>query len=134
MMYYKKNSIYIIYTKQIINTINKPISPWNQFWLRSRFEHSPCVLFLPLNPVSAWLSLFAQIKNYMLRLLDIGSRSGAKKRLSDTECTTFRSWAKQHLSIAIIPLEISFLKGTERCFFQSPREAIGYSLRVAYRF
>jgi hypothetical protein len=47
---------------------------------------------------------------------NIAFRSGAKKHLSDTECTTFRSCAKQHLSVAIIPLKIAFLKGTDRCF------------------
>jgi hypothetical protein len=59
-------------------------------------------------------------------LYRIAFHSGTKKHLSDTECTTFRSWAKQHLSVAIIPLKIAFLKGTDRCFFTSLRKDIRY--------
>ena len=43
----------------------------------------------------------------------IAFRSGAKRNLSDMECTTFRSRAKQHISIAIFHLKIEFLKGTD---------------------
>ena len=63
--------------------------------------------------------LWLTILRLMFPRYQIGFRSGAKKHLSDTECTTFRSWAKQHLSVAIIPLKIAFLKGTDRCFFTS---------------
>jgi hypothetical protein len=52
-------------------------------------------------------------------LYRIAFHSGAKKHLPDTYCTTFRSWEKQHLSVATIPLKIAFLKGTDRCFFTS---------------
>ena len=51
-------------------------------------------------------------------------RSGAKKHLFDTECTIFRSWPKQHLSVAIIPLKIAFLKGTDTSFSTLLRKAI----------
>jgi hypothetical protein len=61
---------------------------------------------------------------------DIAFRSGAKKYLFDTECTSFRSWAKQHLSIATSPLKITFLKGKDRWFFTSIRKAIWYSVNV----
>jgi hypothetical protein len=63
--------------------------------------------------------LWLTILRLMFPRYQIGFRSGAKKHLSDTECTTFRSWAKQHLSVAIIPLKIAFLRGTDRCFFTS---------------
>jgi hypothetical protein len=53
----------------------------------------------------------------MFPLYQIAFRSGAKKHLSDTECTTFRSWAKQHLSVAIISVKIAFLKDRDMCFF-----------------
>jgi hypothetical protein len=43
----------------------------------------------------------------------IAFRSSAKKHLSHTECSTFSSCAKQHLSFAIIPLKIAFLKCTD---------------------
>jgi hypothetical protein len=33
------------------------------------------------------------------------------------------SWAKQQLSVAIIPLKIAFLKGTDRCFFHLATES-----------
>jgi hypothetical protein len=55
-------------------------------------------------------------------LYRIAFRCGAKKHLSDTECTTFRSWAKQHLSVAIIPLKIEFLKGMDGCFSRHYRK------------
>jgi hypothetical protein len=52
-----------------------------------------------------------------LTLYRIVFQWGAKKHLSNTECITFRSWAKQHLSVAIIPLKMAFiLKGTEGIF------------------
>jgi hypothetical protein len=53
-----------------------------------------------------------------LTLYRIAFHSGAKKHLSDTEYTTFRSWTKQHFSVAIIPLKIAFLKGTDRRFLR----------------
>jgi hypothetical protein len=65
-----------------------------------------------------------------LTLYRIAFHSGAKKHLSDTEFTTFRSWARP-LSVAIIPLKMAFLKGTDRCFFTSLRKAIRYSVNVA---
>jgi hypothetical protein len=50
-------------------------------------------------------------------LYRIAFRVAARKSTSsDTECTTFRSWVKQRLSVAIIPLKIAFLKSTDRWF------------------
>ena len=54
-------------------------------------------------------------------------RSCAKKhRIFDTECSTFWSWANQHLSVAIISLKIAFLEGTDRCLSMSLRKTIRY--------
>jgi hypothetical protein len=63
----------------------------------------------------------------------IAFRSSAKKHLSHTEYSTFSNCAKQHLSVAIIPLKIAFLKCTDRCFFHvGIRKATHYSVNVAY--
>ena len=58
------------------------------------------------------LQVFEILREATFTLYQIAFRRGAKKHLSDTECTTFRSSAKQHLSVAVIPMKIAFLKGT----------------------
>jgi hypothetical protein len=58
----------------------------------------------------------------------IAGREKAPIQYGMYNLTIFRSWAK-HLSIAIIPPKIAFLKVTDRCFM-SLRKAIRYSVNV----
>jgi hypothetical protein len=80
------------------------------------------------NQVKTYFSV-GELNNFVTRNLKYCLRlglhytRGAKKHLSDTECTTFRSWAKQHYSVAIIPLKIAFLNGTDKCFFTVATES-----------
>jgi hypothetical protein len=70
----------------------------------------------------------------MFTLYWIAFPSSVKKHLFNMECTNFRSRVKQHLPVAIIPLKIAFLKGTDRCLFTSVWKSTWYSVSVSLMF
>ena len=82
----------------------------NLYCVAVKLEHAFMSYFFPATFNTKLVKKLFYCVDSMLTLYRIAFRSGAKKHLPDTECTTFRSWAKQHLSVAIIPLKIAFLK------------------------
>jgi hypothetical protein len=68
------------------------------------------------------LEVIIKAKPITFPLYWIAFRSGAKTHLSERNRYNFQKLRETTSSVAIIPLKIAFLKGTDRCFFTSLRK------------
>ena len=107
--------LYVNEVQFFVSNVDKNNNPWkkiaNSIRLQRTWNNAQKLPGKKSKQNEIWLETFqygATVSHFIYTTITryrIAFRSSAKRHLSDTECTTFKSWAKQHLSVAIISLK-----------------------------